>query len=509
MFIPSHIKFIAFLFFFGLSKLLAQSVLKEAVLQYDFNEKLLKEKNNKLPLKHSSVALTTDRFGNADQAFQTFGNENSYLNFGTSDQFKQPTMSISLWVKYTFICHFGKGYTNNPILIINNKLPGYDFINAYTIMLEMNSSKLGFALTKDSMNYSNMMAKESIEFNQWHHLVVMFNDDKAEFYLDGVLQGSTNKKFKMEYSDTDSLMLGVTADLKNQRYSAASFDDIRFYHRMLSPKEVNTLYHEPNPNQFKVVLKEAIKYGGIILFFVAIIIYINYRNKLKLKQQKELLSAKNKIAELEMKVVKAQMNPHFMSNCLAAIQELFYSDDKEKAAQYLAKFSYFLRRTLIYSDQTYTTLKEELDILHLYIELEQLRFKDGFSFEVKIDETINTSEVKIPTFILQPFLENAIWHGLLPLKGKRSPIIHLNFYRQSSTIQIEVIDNGIGRDLKNIERKSISKGTKLVNEKIESINNLSDQGNYTIRTEDLKGENENIGTKVVISLPCISSNCIV
>ncbi len=205
--------------------------------------------------------------------------------------------------------------------------------------------------------------------------------------------------------------------------------------------------------------------------------------------------------DLEIKVVKAQMNPHFISNCLAAIQELIYNNEVDKAGQYIAKFSFFMRQILNYSDRNLVTLKEELEMISLNMELEQLRFKDDFEFILKVENEIETTEVMIPSLITQPFIENAIWHGLLPLKGIRKPKLKLTIKPENGFINIEIEDNGVGRMDKGVNSSRNSKGTKLVKDKLEHMNKLANAPIYDLKIVDLHDANgKAAGTKIIIQI---------
>jgi LytS/YehU family sensor histidine kinase len=298
----------------------------------------------------------------------------------------------------------------------------------------------------------------------------------------------------------DSLLIGHTGSKKNERMAIGSFDDIKVFHRSLSEKEIWDLYKAPNPNEFKKILNEIYKYGLIILGFLLIVIVILIRNKRVLKRQNAQLALTNKISELELKVVKAQMNPHFISNCLVAIQDLVYSREIEKAGLYIAKFSFFLRQVLNYSDENYITIAEELEVIKLYIELEQLRFNNEFKFELIIEEGIDYEEILMPSLITQPFVENSVWHGLLPLKNLRPAQLTIRVLMRNGLPIIEIEDNGVGRDLLNPPQRK-SKGTKLVVDKIESLNQLSNTTHYKIEIIDLQnGDKKQIGTKIIIQL---------
>lgn len=465
---------------------------------FDFNNHEIKEKDNKIIPRAEGVNLTSDRFGNEKSALYIHGNLFSYLNLSTSRLLKPKKGTISLWVNLDRRVYSGKGYDNNPIIYTKNNQE-FDFNIAYSITYDCYSKRLIACASRDSLKEAIVGSVDDFNFGNWYHLVIVLDSNYLGFYVNGKLQQKVKKGFETEFLSSDSVMIGHTASTKNERYSQGIFDDIQFFHRILSDSEIKTLYNAPNPNKFKNYLSEALKYGVIILVLILVIIGLIIRNKKALIQQKEQFELKNKITELELKVVKAQMNPHFISNCLAAIQELIYKNDIDKAGQYIAKFSYFLRQVLYYSDKNYISLAKEIEIIKLNIELEQLRFKNEFLFEINIDEKIDLEEVQIPALITQPFVENAIWHGLLPLNNVRNPVLKLNIFLQNSSSIIEIEDNGVGRHLTR-KNNDTSKGVKLVLDKLESLNRIHQTSSYKIEIIDLIDDNNQIGTIVKIQL---------
>lgn len=468
-------------------------------LTFDFNEHQIKEKNNLIIPKYLGVTLTNDRFGNEKSAAYLHGNISSYLNLGTSPLLKPINGTISLWVNLDRRVYAGKGYDSNPIIVTKNA-EGEDFVLAFCIIYDCYSKKLLACSTKDSLKESIIVAENKFDFGKWYHLAITQDSSYFSFYINGKLQQRANKNFNTKYLSSDSVVIGHTASKKNERYSIGEFDDIQIFHRVLSDKEINDLYESPNPNKFKNIISEAFKYLIIILILIFIIIFILIRNQRKLKKQKEQFELLHKIKELELKVVKAQMNPHFISNCLAAIQELIYKNDVDKAGQYLAKFSYFLRQILHYSNKNFITIAEEIEVIKINIELEQLRFKNKFDFILTIDESIDIDEVLIPALITQPFIENAIWHGLLPSANSINSKLEIKFLLRDGLPIIEIEDNGIGRDLNKLSNEN-SKGTKLIINKIDSLNKLSKTLKNNLQIIDLLDINQDkIGTKIIIQL---------
>lgn len=469
------------------------------VVTFDFNEHQIKENDNKVVIKPIGVSLTADRFGNEKSAVYIHGNVYSYLNLGTSELLKPKRGTISLWVKLDRRVYSGKGYDSNPIIATKNG-PGEDFVIAYTIVYDCYSKRLMACTTKDSLKEAVVAADNSFQFGKWNHVAITFDSSFFAFYVNGVLQQKSQKDFDTKYYDKDSVVIGHTASKKNERYSQGQFDDIKIFHKVLNDQEILDLYNAPNPNKVKNFLSNAFKYIVIIVLLIIVIVVLVLRNKKALKRQKEQLELINKISELELKVVKSQMNPHFISNCLAAIQELILKNEVDKAVQYLAKFSYFLRQILNYSDKNYITLNQELEIIKLNVELEQLRFKNKFDFYLEIAKDIDIHEIVIPSMLTQPFIENAIWHGLLPLNNLRIPRLIIRVLLVNDFPIIEIEDNGVGREF-SLNAKEDSKGTKLVIDKIETLNRLANNSNYKLQIIDLF-DDQNIpsGTKVIIQL---------
>lgn len=472
------------------------------VLTFDFNEHEIKENDNKINIKPVGISLTEDRFGNSKSAIYLHGHPDSYLNLGSSEMLKPENGTISIWVNLDRKIFAGKGSESNPIIATKNGIHD-DFNYAYGIYYDLTTNRIGAVSHKDSTLDLNLKSVNEIEFNKWYHVVFTIDDKNFAFYINGELQQLAPKRFEIKYLFGDSVIVGNTANKKNSRWSQGIFDDIQIFHRTLTAQEIKDLYNAPNPNKLRNIFNEFLKYGIIILILVGIIILLIFRNKRNLKKQKEQLELINRISELELKVVKAQMNPHFISNCLAAIQELIYKNDIDKAAQYIAKFSYFLRQILNFSDKNFVTLAEEIEIIKLNIELEQLRFKNEFDFQLSVDTKINSDEVLIPALITQPFIENAIWHGLLPLNNTRKPQLKINILLQNDGLPIiEIEDNGIGRDLTKLISEN-SKGTKLAVDKIDSLNRLYNTSNYKMEIIDLINDEKQIGTKIRIQLDTI------
>jgi hypothetical protein len=471
----------------------------KASVRFDFNDHQLKEVNNRVSIKPIGVTLTEDRFGNPESAVYLQGNSSSYINLGSAELLKPKTGTIAMWVNIQEIMYGGKGYNNNPLIIVKNG-PGEDFTVAYTMVYNFVNKRFSAQNSIDSIREVTLTSKDTIVLNTWYHLLITFDYNHFSFYMDGRLQGKLFKGFETKFLDGDSVMLGRTTGSKNQRYARAIVDDICFYDHVLNKKEIQELYHEPNPNRLNIILTEIVKYGSIIFILGMVIVILLIRNKRNLKRQKEYYELNNRIKELEARAIRAQMNPHFISNSMAAIQSLIYHKEYTKASQYLAKSTFLMRQVLDLYDKTYISLEEELSFIKLNLELEQLRFDHDFNFNLIIEEGIDLKEVIIPSLITQPIVENAIWHGLLPLK-ERIPKLDLHVYTKNNITFIAIEDNGIGRSNPGTEPETDSKGIKLITDKIESINRLRNSIDFKLEIIDLFDENNlPIGTKIIIQL---------
>ncbi len=468
------------------------------ILQFDFNKKIIKETNNLTAIKPVGVTFTQDRFGNEDNAIFLLGHLNSYLNLGTSNLVKPKEGTISLWVKFQMKVYAGKGFECNPIILSKNK-NGVDFYDAYTLLFNLYNDRISYFSSKDSTKQIAIHSKEPIQINKWFHLVIAYNNYSSSFYLNGKKQGDALKEFETIFSENDSVMIGNIPNKKNERSSCMIVDDITIFHKKISEKDVLALYEAPNPNKTKLLLQEALKYAAWAGILVLIIFIMIGLNKQKLARQKKQYEIENKMNELEIKAIKAQINPHFVSNCLSAIQSLVIQNQTDIAVEYIAKFNKLMREVLAQSSKTFISLAKELEIIKLNVELEQLRFNNRFQFYLTVAHSIDEYETYIPSLITQPIIENAIWHGLLPLKENRQPELNLNIYSQNNLLFIEIIDNGVGRN--HAPAKEDSNGTKIITDKMESMNRLMRSNLFTLTILDLKDEKGvPIGTNVKIQL---------
>ncbi len=227
----------------------------------------------------------------------------------------------------------------------------------------------------------------------------------------------------------------------------------------------------------------------------------------QIEEQKKLALAYSKqILQLRLQAVQAQMNPHFLFNSLNAIKKYIISNEQKEAVLYLTKFAKLLRMVLENAKKQEITLKDELDLMKIYIDVENIRFNKGIQFDILIASEIDLNKVKIPPLIFQAFLENAIWHGLAPLKGDKRLV--LNIKSETPYVVVEIEDNGIGREKakiisqqKNIHLKKESLGLKITEERL-AIYTQAFKNKYKIQFIDLYDQSgKPTGTRVVVHIP--------
>lgn len=235
---------------------------------------------------------------------------------------------------------------------------------------------------------------------------------------------------------------------------------------------------------------------GLVIVIVMLIIGIikqRMRNK-QLYDQKLIIS--------ELRAIRSQMNPHFLYNALNSLQGMIYAGKINESALYVSKFSDFLRQVLTNSEKQILPISTEIQSIRTYLELELERFYDDFNYEIIVDQDLNMTD-EIPTMIIQPFVENAIKHGLMNRSEKGRELI-LKFDRMDVGIRIEIIDNGVGMKVsqqinKKRKDKPSSFATKAIDDRVHLMNQ---QGNFEIRyiTADAFPVESFVGTRVIISI---------
>jgi ligand-binding sensor domain-containing protein/putative methionine-R-sulfoxide reductase with GAF domain len=227
------------------------------------------------------------------------------------------------------------------------------------------------------------------------------------------------------------------------------------------------------------------------------------------ENERRMDELKLQMAYTRQQALRAQMNPHFIFNCLNSINGFILQNDAQTASTFLIKFSKLIRLILEHSNEKSITLQNELDALKLYIEMEMLRFEKKFSYEIKIDSNVAAESVMVPPLIFQPFIENSIWHGLLHKETSGTLLVHIDY--KENILECIVEDNGIGREMSatyksktSAHKKSL--GLQLTRERL-AIMNEQEKRKSSVEVIDLKnGSGIASGTRVVIKMECHNDN---
>jgi tetratricopeptide (TPR) repeat protein len=333
--------------------------------------------------------------------------------------------------------------------------------------------------------------QEAKKINDWYGLSWVYKD-MSQLYINTKDTSKAFVYFVLYKQYSDSLLI---------MHNTQGLADARIrYEADSHKKEVAFL-------SLKLKNNRILNIGFTVLIILMITIGLLIIRGSKLEAKRRISEMNRRISEITQANLRQQMNPHFIFNTLNSIQYYMYQHDKLATNNYLTKFSSLMRKVLENSHYTSVPLRDELDALNLYLELECLRFKDKFEYRITVDEEIDPLLFKVPTMLIQPYVENSICHGLMPAEGKGFIGIDLKLKKEYILCTIE--DNGIGREAAQEKKKKSSDnhnslGTLITNSRLDLVNALYGTSLKTIYT-DLKNEKgEPMGTRVEIHIPIIT-----
>ena len=248
-------------------------------------------------------------------------------------------------------------------------------------------------------------------------------------------------------------------------------------------------------------------FWGLSALVILGVAYLLYRLRIRqvLKEERLRSDYERRLTDVEMSALRAQMNPHFIFNSLNSIEYYIISNDPERASDYLNRFSRLIRLTLQNSKTTIVKLSDDLEALQLYVELESLRFDNLFDYEIKVEKDLRKEEVMIPPLLIQPYVENAIWHGLMQKRGDKG-LLSVTISRRKNNLICYIEDNGIGREAaEKLKSKSATKrksfGMKITKDRLDALNHLAGT-KASVQIFDLKDDDGNAtGTRVELVIP--------
>ncbi|MCF8369257.1 MAG: histidine kinase [Bacteroidales bacterium] len=333
--------------------------------------------------------------------------------------------------------------------------------------------------------------------------------------------GPIQLKYNQNYFSFDFVALDFSNPEKNNyAYQLESFDDEWIYTSALNR---TARYTNVNPGKYIFNVKASNSDGTwnekgisipllisppywktpwfytleVFLIISAIILIIQYREK-KIKEQ-------NRYLALEQKLLRSQMNPHFIFNSLSSIQSFIFENNPITAGSYLSRFAELIRSILYNSREEFIPLEKEIKTLQHYLDLQQLRYNNKFDYELWIDPELDTEDTGIPPMLAQPFIENAIEHGLKNITWKG--FLSVRFELDESFVKLIVSDNGLGifsaKKQKDEKKKDhVSLATIITNERIEILNKNRKKNKYAMHIAEIKSADGKVkGTCVEIKLP--------
>ena len=361
----------------------------------------------------------------------------------------------------------------------------YDGKKNYKTALEYAGK--GIVLLEEKNNRPEMMRGYQVLSTIYHHLG---NNDRAYEYLlkhNTIKDSIQNKQFLLRIYNSKK-------DAEDEKKKA----------------ELGLLMNDNKIKQ-QQLKEEAMLKNYLFIFLVVLVVagFFIFRN-LTLKRKNDQLKNGKQQAELqeqairlEMQALRAQMNPHFIFNCLSSINCFILENETEKASDYLTRFSRLIRMVLTNSEKALITLDEELKMLKLYLDMERLRFENFFDYNITYTNDVEAETVLVPPLLLQPFCENAIWHGLMNKEGQGH--LTITIMKENDYLNCVIRDDGIGRAKagelnKGSAKKEKSMGLKITTERL-SLFNQDKEGHTFYEIDDVTDENGDVtGTKVSVRI---------
>jgi len=348
--------------------------------------------------------------------------------------------------------------------------------------------------------------RQSISLSKKRSDLYLIKSNLNRMYDINIKKG--NYKTALDYYKQRNVVLGTINNLENRKLVE---ELVLVYETEKKNDQIEVLNKENEFSLGKLKKSKQLLFAFLIVALLLLtilgLLWSRHKNKIKTdKLIKEALerSYEKKLSDSEMQALRAQMNPHFLFNSLNSINSFIIKNQQEEASEYLSKFSMLIRKVLSNSKESKITLGNELEALELYLEMEALRVNNAFSYQINIGENVERDYLEIPPLIIQPYVENSIWHGLMHKTGGNGKL-KINIKQDQETLICTIEDNGIGRvaaakikSESGIKQKSF--GMNITKERLEYINEkFKDSSHVTVI--DLKDSEGNAsGTRVIIKI---------
>ncbi len=429
-----------------------------------------------------NVALTYSRKSEYKQALINF--DKSYAIFSKL----KDTVSMVIYWQNTGRLYHRIHRTDLAKARLNKAIQSAKALNLYTTLSGCYLSLTYIYLEESEFKLAAETIAEGLKYARKAQNPVLDNDFNRVNYELELKQKNYQKalQYLSVIYHNDSLLLNQNQssniDINSQHY---------LQQQKLQEKELVITRQKYEAATTKLIITLGIV--GILLSVIAGLIWHFQREK---RRKREELIIQNKITSLEQKALQAMMNPHFVFNVMNSIQHFMNQADAKTANQVLSGFARLIRKHLEICMSSTISLHEELAYLKLYLSLEKFRFSNKMNYEIVIDKNTDTEEIIVPSMLIQPFVENAIWHGIMP--KDEGGIIVLNFDVVESDLLVTIVDDGVGilNSEKQKKTRHVSRGMALIRERIELLNKLS--GRRILIDQHQTGKS---GTKVIIQIP--------
>ncbi|HYG04508.1 MAG TPA: tetratricopeptide repeat protein [Chryseosolibacter sp.] len=440
--------------------------------------------NNHLHLNviYHNIATSFSKLRQPDSAF-TYYQKSIALNVSQNNKYNLAYNYQGIADAYYNVGNYEKAISYN-ILSKNISEALNEKLNLATVL-----SNLSACYTKtNNYHMAIVLARQAITI--FKEIGELDKEADAHWLLSDAYRKTGNfeaafASFKDFYS-IDSMLL-------NKEKSRTMFELETRYQTEKKDLEITALAQSASIKDLEIRQKNlSMIIGVIVISLVALFVYLVYRQRTLTERQKQ--------AELEQRFLRSQLNPHFISNALMAIQNYMLKNEAVKAAGYLAKFAKLMREILENSRQEFIPVADEIQMLTNYLDIHRVRMNESFDYTVEVSETINQETEAIPPMFVQPFVENAIEHGITNAAAKGA--IRLKLVKDGDYISIEITDNGGGMIVKNnVAKEHESLSTKIIQERI-AIFNRSLKKKIRLVWEDVLNERGEVnGTRVALKVP--------
>jgi len=468
---------------------------KEQILALSTNEKLYKiDTKNEIELLNLPVFIKNEKFSRffIRENFCYLFSEKGIYEYNFSNEKTKKIMSLS------------NDFEATDVILKNNLLY---FATSKGIVIKSRNETGNYPKPKLIINEIIVNGKQKYwgKSNEFNHNE---NDFSINF---SVLSFIPNENYATFYKINDSDWKILEIDTKNLKLPALSSGKysielaINYNNQKIDIQKINFEIKKPFWLSFPFLLLP-----GLLLFLV---FYLFYKNKIrKIERENQILLEKNELEKnmniSALKAIKSQMNPHFFYNALNTIQSFILSNDKKQAVYYLSKFSSLTRNILEMTEKDSVSISEEIETLSLYLDIEKARFDKDFEYTIKTKNITDPDLLKIPAMLLQPYVENAVKHGLLHKKGLKE--LSILFTKTAGKITIEIDDNGIGREksteLHSIKNKKHSSfATQAMQNRVDILNKNKTIPIIINFVDKYSQNQQSAGTKVVIEIPINNS----